>query len=94
MLPVSQDIVDAGALQTGLLTAWIDLLKLTPLSASTLKGLPRNKLTTVFDDHSVIVSRWSAAEQWVGRGQTGVPPDAQAILERQGFSDLFRRPTG
>jgi PAS domain S-box-containing protein len=85
VLPVSHEIVDGAAQPAGLLTAWIDLLHLKPFSASTMKGLPRETLTLVFDDQGRLVSRWQATEQWVGHARADFSPDNGAILARQGF---------
>ena len=88
VLPVSQPLFDDQGNVTGSIAAWIDLLRLTPLNESILSKLPKDTLSTVFDDNADVLSRSHAPEKWVGVNRTGFPQATKALEQRGGFFQL------
>ncbi len=85
VLPVSQPVFDDAGSARGAIAAWIDLTRLNPLNESTLSRLPKDTISTLFDDNGVVLARSRDAEKWVGADRTGFSQASQALKQRQGF---------
>ena len=85
VLPVSQPVFDDAGNARGAIAAWIDLTRVNPLSESTLSRLPKDTISTVFDDNAVVLARSREADKWVGVDRSGFPQATQALKQRQGF---------
>ncbi len=85
VLPISLPLLDDSGSTQGAIAAWINLTRLSPLNESTLNRMPKDTISTVFDDDGVILARSRDADQRVGENRTGFPQATQALKQRQGF---------
>ena len=85
VLPISQAVLDHGGHTRGVIAAWFDLARLSPINESTLSRLPKGTISTVFDDNGVVLARSHEAGQWVGQDRSGFPQASQALKLRLGF---------
>ena len=88
MLPVSQPVLDDGGNARGSIAAWLDLARLSPLNESTLNRLPKDTISTLFDDDGTVLARSRDAEKWVGVNRSGFPQATQALKQREGFFEI------
>jgi diguanylate cyclase (GGDEF)-like protein/PAS domain S-box-containing protein len=85
VLPVSLALLDDAGNTRGAIAAWIHLARLSPLNDSTLSRMPKDTISTVFDDKGVVLARSKDAELWVGVNRTGFPQATQALKQRLGY---------
>ena len=85
VLPISLPLLDDSGGTQGAIAAWINLTRLSPLNESTLNRMPKDTISTVFDDNGVILARSRDADQRVGENRTGFPQATQALKQREGF---------
>jgi diguanylate cyclase (GGDEF)-like protein/PAS domain S-box-containing protein len=85
VLPVSQALRDDSGTVRGYIAAWIDLARLNPINESTLNRLPKDTVSTLFDDDGVVLARSRDAEKWVGVNRSGNPQASRALQQREGF---------
>nr|WP_326530876.1 EAL domain-containing protein [Rhodoferax sp.] len=88
VLPISQAVLDDSGNARGNIAAWLDLVRLSPLNESTLSRLPKDTVSTLFDDDGMVLARSRDAEKWVGVNRTGFPQATQALKLRQGFFEV------
>ena len=88
VLPISQAVLDDSGSAKGNIAAWLDLARLSPLNESTLSRLPKDTISTLFDDDGVVLARSRDADKWVGVNRTGFPQATQALKTRVGFFEI------
>jgi PAS domain S-box-containing protein len=88
VLPVSQAVLDDNGNARGNIAAWLDLVRLSPLNESLLNRLPKDTVSTLFDDDGVVLARSRDAEKWVGVNRSGFPQATQALKQREGFFEV------
>jgi diguanylate cyclase (GGDEF)-like protein/PAS domain S-box-containing protein len=88
VLPVNQAVLDDTGTARGNIAAWLDLVRLSPLNESVLNRLPKDTVSTLFDDDGVVLARSRDAEKWVGVNRTGFPQATQALKQREGFFEV------
>ncbi len=94
VLPVSQALLDDAGNARGAIAAWIHLASLSPLNESVLNRLPKDTISTLFDDNGIVLARSRDAEKWVGVNRTGFPQADQALKQRQGFFSTLSQADG
>ena len=85
VMPISLPLLDDSGAPRGAIAAWIDLTRLSPLNESALNRMPKDTVSTVFDDDGVILARSRDANKMVGENRSGFPQATQALQQRQGF---------
>ena len=94
VLPISLPLLDDSGSTQGAIAAWINLTRLSPLNESTLNRMPKDTISTVFDDDGVILARSRDADQRVGENRSGFPQATQALKQRQGFFQVTSQADG
>ena len=93
VLPVNQAVLDDTGTARGNIAAWLDLVRLSPLNESVLNRLPKDTVSTLFDDDGVVLARSRDAEKWVGVNRTGFPRLPRRSSSVRVFSKSPHKPT-
>jgi diguanylate cyclase (GGDEF)-like protein/PAS domain S-box-containing protein len=94
VLPISQTLLDDSGGAHGNIAAWLDLMRLSPLNESALSRLPKDTISTVFDDDGLVVARSRDPDKWVGANRSGFPQANQALKQREGFFEAISQTDG